>query len=884
MSDARYDQAPKTIHLQDYQPPAFLIDAIDLQFELSEEHAVVTARSRMQRAAHVPADAPLVLDGQGFTLETIALDGRALESGDYAADSEKLTIARVPASFTLDVRTRLRPQDNTALEGLYKSGGNFCTQCEAEGFRRITYYLDRPDVLARYTVTIVADKSRYPVLLANGNRVDQGDVAEGRHWVRWEDPFPKPSYLFAMVAGDLACIADEFVTRSGRRVALRIYVQYHNVDKCEHAMRSLKSAMRWDEQRFGREYDLDVYMIVAVDDFNMGAMENKGLNIFNSRYVLAKPETATDGDYQAIEGVIGHEYFHNWSGNRVTCRDWFQLSLKEGFTVFRDQEFSGDLNSRAVKRIADVNVLRTHQFREDAGPMAHPVRPASYVEINNFYTLTVYNKGAEVIRMMHTILGEERFRRGCDLYFSRHDGQAVTTDDFVRALEDASAVDLVQFRRWYDQAGTPVLKIDRHYDAIARSYTLTIRQSCPPTPDQPNKQPFHVPLVLGLLAEDGGDLPLQLRGESAPQGTVRVLQLTAAQETFTFVNVPHEPVPSLLRGFSAPVKLDVDLSDAERCFLMAHDGDAFNRWDAGQQLAVKVALELTGRIQSGRPLELDANYVRAVRHLLEDAELDPAFVALALTLPAETYIAESMDVIDPDAVHGACRFMRRALAEQLADVWRGVYERNRERGDYRIDARAMGRRSLANVALGYLMELNAPETRAICMDRFRNGGNMTDVLSALAFLVNNEGTERDVALAEFYARWRDEALVVDKWFAIQAASRLPDTLGRVQELARHDAFNLKNPNRARALIGTFTQGNHARFHDRSGAGYALLGDFVLALDALNPQVAARLAGGFTTWRRYDAARQALMARQLERIRDHSGLSKDVYEVVSKTLA
>ncbi len=884
MSDARHESAPRAIYLKDYRAPEFLIDTVELRFDLGEERTRVHAQLHMRRAATTADGVPLVLDGHGFELESVMLNGRALTGEDYVAEAGHLTLAQVPQNFVLDIVTLLRPQDNTSLEGLYKSSGNFCTQCEAQGFRKITYFLDRPDVLARYTVTISGEQARYPVLLSNGNCIARGQGENGTHWARWQDPFPKPCYLFAMVAGDLACVEDQFITHSGRRVVLQVFVQHHNATQCEHALRSLQKAMRWDEETFGREYDLDIYMIVAVDDFNMGAMENKGLNVFNSRYVLAKPQSATDADYQAIESIIGHEYFHNWSGNRVTCRDWFQLSLKEGFTVFRDQEFSADMSSRAVKRIADVNVLRTNQFREDAGPMAHPVRPESYVEINNFYTMTVYNKGAELIRMMRAIIGAQKFRAGTDLYFTRHDGQAVTTDDFVRALEDASAANLGQFKRWYNQAGTPELDVERHYDAYARSYTLTVRQSCPATPGQPDKQPFHIPLALGLLDAGGKDLPLQLAGEIAPAGTTRVLQLNQAEERYTFINIPHAPVPSLLRGFSAPVKIHLDLSEAERCFLMAHDSDLFNRWEASQQLAVQIILNLIERLQKGQALELNSAYVRAVRQMLQNPQLDPALVAQALSLPAETYVAEFMPVVDPDAIHNACRFVRHTLAKELRDVWQQVFTENRDGGEYGIDAAAMARRALKNLALGYLMELDDAGIHRRCIEQFHSGNNMTDVLAALILLINSSDAEGDAALKTFYAQWQDDTLVLDKWFAIQATSRRPDTLQRVIALTRHSAFNIKNPNRVRAVIGAFTHGNHVRFHEAGGAGYALAGDYVIALNALNPQVAARLAGVFTAWRRYDTKRQVLMKQQLERLRDHDDLSKDVFEIVSKSLA
>ncbi|MBU2479440.1 MAG: aminopeptidase N, partial [Gammaproteobacteria bacterium] len=629
---------PSAIHLRDYQPPAFMIEKVELNFELGEVDTRVESRLFVVRATDTAADAPLILQGEKLVLESITLDGRRLSASDYQVDKDSLTVTSVPDRFVLIIATRIKPQDNTELSGLYKSSGNFCSQCEAEGFRRITYFLDRPDVMARYSTRISADRQRYPVLLSNGNLVEKGEAEDGRHWARWEDPFPKPSYLFALVAGALARVDDHFVTLSGRKVQLTVYVQPHNLDMCDHAMQSLKKAMRWDEEVYGREYDLDCYMIVAVDDFNMGAMENKGLNVFNSKFVLARPDTATDMDYQNIEGVIGHEYFHNWSGNRVTCRDWFQLSLKEGFTVFRDQEFSADMTSRGVKRIQDVNQLRTYQFREDAGPMAHPVRPDSYVEINNFYTSTVYNKGAEVVRMLHTLLGAEGFRHGTDLYFERHDGQAVTTEDFVRALEDANGVQLQQFRHWYSQAGTPVVRVERHYNPVAQTYALTLQQRCPATPGQKEKLPFHIPIATSLFDAQGQALPLQLYGESQAHGTEQVLQLCQEQDSFVFQNITAEPVPSLLRGFSAPIRLELDYTDTELSFLLAHDTDPYSRWEAGQRLAVRLILTLADAWRSQREMQVPAMFVDAIAAVLNAKDIDPAFKALALSLPGETYL------------------------------------------------------------------------------------------------------------------------------------------------------------------------------------------------------------------------------------------------------
>jgi aminopeptidase N len=875
---------PEATFLKDYRAPDYLVDTVDLHFDLYEDAARVTAllslRSNHDRSAGAR---PLVLDGEGLELLSLKLDGALLAPGAYIVDAEKLTIAAVPEAFTLEIATAIKPQENKALEGLYKSGGHFCTQCEAEGFRRITYSLDRPDAMARYTTTIAADRAKYPVLLSNGNLVAQGELEGGRHWVQWEDPFKKPCYLFALVAGDLACLEDAFVTRSGRRVALRIYVERHNLDKTGHAMQSLKKAMRWDEETFGLEYDLDIYMIVAVDDFNMGAMENKGLNLFNSKYVLAKPETATDADFDGIESVIAHEYFHNWTGNRVTCRDWFQLSLKEGLTVFRDQEFSADMASRAVKRINDVRSLRTIQFPEDAGPMAHPVRPDSYIEIGNFYTSTIYNKGAEVIHMQHTLLGRDGFRRGMDLYFARHDGGAVTTDDFVQAMEDANGRDLTQFRRWYTQAGTPEIAASGAYDAASRSYTLTLRQSCPATPGQPLKEPFHIPVAMGLLDREGRELPLQLEGEAAPAGTSRVLELHEAEQSFRFVNVKEAPLPSLLRGFSAPVKLRADTSRQELAFQLAHDSDPFNRWEAGQRLAAEIILELVAAHRRGAALAGDDAFVQAIGKTLA-SQLDPALVAQVLTLPSELYLAELMDVVDVDGIHLAREFVRKTLAERLRAAFDATYRADTIAGPYRFDAESVGRRSLKNLSLNYLMVAGDPASRALCAAQFETADNMTDSIAALYSLANADCPDRAPALAAFHDNWRHDTLVLDKWFALQATSQLPGTLAEVQALTQHPAFEIKNPNKVYALIGSFCRANPVRFHDASGAGYVFLADRVLEIDAFNPSVAARMLGAISRWRKFDTARQALMQAQLERIVAHPGLSKDAYEVAAKSLA
>jgi len=882
MSDS--SNQPRTIYLADYRPPDFFIEHVELFFELSETATHVHSVMSLRRNSHA-AGRPLVLHGRDLMLLSVKLDGQLLDSADYEVESESLTIPSLPDSFTLEVDTEINPSENTSLGGLYTSGGNFCTQCEAEEFRKITYFLDRPDVMARYTTTISADKSRYPVLLSNGNLVARGDGEDGRHWAKWEDPFPKPSYLFALVAGDLACIKDRFKTMSGRVVDLHIYVQHHNADKCEHAMRSLKNAMTWDEQTYGREYDLDLYMIVAVDDFNMGAMENKGLNVFNSRYVLARSDTATDQDYQGIEGVIGHEYFHNWSGNRVTCRDWFQLSLKEGFTVFRDEEFSADMGSRGVKRIEDVNILRTHQFREDAGPMAHPVRPDSYVEINNFYTVTVYNKGAEVVRMLAHLVGPEGFRKGTDLYFERHDGQAVTTDDFVLAIEDANDINLTQFKRWYSQAGTPVVSVKQEYDKKKKCFRLKMAQHCLPTPGQEEKLPFQIPIAVGLLDKQGNDLPVSLSGEGKKQSAEKtiVLDLREREQVYEFEDVPCKPVPSLLRGFSAPVRLETDLTDEQLYFLMGNDSDSFNRWEAGQQMAVKIIMAQVALYKMGQKFMLEDAFINAIEKTLTDQSLDKAMIAAAVSLPSEAYLGEFMDGIDPEAIHFVRRSVRRTLAERLKTTWLSQYQANHEDGDYKVDAESIGRRALKNTCLSYLMELEEGDIRTLCVTQFETADNMTDVISALACLVNIECPEKDAALITFYEKWQDEPLVLDKWFTLQATSRLPGTLNKVKALTGHPAFTIKNPNKVRALIGAFCGGNLAGFHVESGEGYEFLADKVIELDKINPQVAARMSNAFTQWRKYEKVRQKKMKGQIERILAQKGLSRDVYEVMSKSL-
>ncbi|MBT5812330.1 MAG: aminopeptidase N [Rhodospirillaceae bacterium] len=884
------DAKPSAIHLADYTPPPYTIDEIALSFDLGEDSTRVASRLTMRRQDHAPDGAALVLDGQQLTLESLRIDGKALEEHAYAVTPDSLIIENPPAEFTLEVETRIEPKNNTALEGLYKSSGAFVTQCEAEGFRKITYALDRPDVLAVYSVEIRADKSAYPVLLSNGNLVESEDLPEGRHRVQWRDPHPKPSYLFALVAGDLACVEDQFTTKSGRPVTLRIYVEHGKEDRCAFAVESLKKAMRWDEDVYGLEYDLDIFMIVAVSDFNMGAMENKGLNVFNDKYVLARPDTATDGDYANIEAIIAHEYFHNWTGNRVTCRDWFQLSLKEGLTVFRDQEFSADQRSRPVQRIGDVRALRARQFAEDSGPLAHPVQPKSYIEINNFYTSTVYEKGAELVRMIHTLIGPRAFRGGMDLYFQRHDGQAATVEDFVAAMADSSGEDLSRFRGWYDQAGTPALSASGLYDPDDASYELTVSQKFPPTPGQPDKSPCLIPLAMGLIGPSGADLPLRLDGEPAARGEQRVLHLTEASQTFRFIDVQAPPTPSLLRGFSAPVLLSVDLSDADRAFLMSHDGDPFNRWEAGQQFATDILLDRVAALQSGDEMESADAFIDALGAALDDEALDKAFLAQMLILPGEQYIAARMTEVDVDAIHAAREGLRRAIAERLNAKLTQLYHDNASNQTYAPDAESAGRRRLRNTALSYLACGGAPDAIALCDAQFKHADNMTDAMAALEILSHLDTPARVDALAAFHEKWRDDNIVVDKWLALQAASSLPGALDDVQALLRHESFSIRIPNKVRALIGAFCNANQVRFHAADGSGYQFLADRVLELDALNPQVAARLLGPLGPWRKFDAGRREKMKGQLQRILD-SGildsertLSPDVFEIASKSLA
>jgi aminopeptidase N len=871
-------EQPTPILLADYRPPAFRIESVALEFDLEPTETRVTSWLEIIRDA--PSGTPLVLDGEDLTLLSVRVDGAALDQDRYTVNDRGLTIRDLPERANVEIVTTCRPAANTRLEGLYVSSNTFCTQCEAEGFRRITYFLDRPDVMAVYTVTIRADKTAAPVLLSNGNLIVEETLGDGRHRATWYDPYPKPSYLFALVAGDLAKVEDEFVTASGRTVSLRIFVEHGNEKRCDYALDALKRSMRWDEEIYGLEYDLDLFNIVAVSDFNMGAMENKSLNLFNAKYVLADPDTATDLDYALIEAIVAHEYFHNWTGNRVTCRDWFQLSLKEGLTVFRDQQFSADMRSAAVKRIEDVRQLRARQFPEDAGPLAHPVRPSSYIEINNFYTATVYEKGAEIIRMMHSVLGPKKYRAGIDLYFERHDGQAVTCDDFAAAMSDATSVDLSGLKLWYAQAGTPTVRASGSYLADQNAYELTLTQTVPKTPGQDQTEPMHIPFAVGLVGHGGGDLPLRMDGDSDGSGeTTKVLTFTEARQVFRFVDVAEAPILSLNRGFTAPINLTAAHTDEDRAFLMAHDSDSFNRWESGQQYATGLLLRMVadGKVS-------DDAFVDAIARTLDDGGLDPALLAETLALPSEEFVADRMPVVDVEAIHQARETLRGRIATRLAPRFGELYRTNRTNEPYRPDAEGAARRSLKNRALGYLDKAPDAADRALVEAQYHEADNMTDRVAALALLTDREGPERSEALEDYHQRYAHDPLVIDKWFALQARSTREDTLSDVIRLLDHPGFALNNPNKVRALIGAFAAGNPLRFHASDGAGYRFLADQVLALNTINPQIAARLLSPLGQWRRQDETRGNLMKAELERILAAPSLSRDVYEIASKSLA
>jgi len=869
-----------TIYLKDYQVPDFKIDQVFLHFDLYDEETKVHTVLHLRRnPKSAQKNAPLRLYGEEITLSSIAVDGQVLVESEYQLDEKALEIAEVPDQFVLETTVVIRPQENKQLSGLYRSRNNFCTQCEPHGFRRITYFLDRPDVMSRFTTTITADRSKYPYLLSNGNLIETKELPSGRSWVRWQDPSLKPCYLFALVAGDFDLLTDTFTTQSGREVTLQLYVEKGFADQGHYALKSLQTAMRWDEEVWGREYDLDIYMIVAVSDFNMGAMENKGLNLFNTKYILAKPETATDQDYVNIELVIGHEYFHNWSGNRVTCRDWFQITLKEGLTVFRDQTFSIDCRSAAVARLPEINLMRVHQFAEDASPLAHSIRPDSYIEVNNFYTLTVYRKGAEVIRMVETLVSKSEFRKGLDLYFKRYDGQAVTTEDFIQAIEDASGKDLTQFKRWYSQVGTPILEVTSDYDEDKKTFTLTVEQ----IPEDPLLQ---LPLSIGLISPQCTELATQLVGEEAAVAGTRVLELTKKQHRFTFLHVEEKPILSLLRNFSAPVECRYAYTNEELAWLLQCDTDVFARWDAGQKLMTAIILEVVQQRQFQVPLQVSSLLLDAFKKILSSVSPkdDLNLISKLLLLPEESYLISQIDTgIKPDVetIHYAREFVKRTLGKQLRSLFLAVYEEYHTKAPYVFNVQAMGERSLKNVCLLYLAATESPECVELIVNQLATTDNMTDCMGALQALNNYAGPERAQVLQQFYQKWQSEPLVVNKWLSLQACSTLPDTLDQVRLLLKHPAFDIHNPNNVYALLVTFGH-NQVRFHEASGSGYVFIADQVLAIDSNNPQVAARVLQPLTKWRQFDAERAEKMRAQLKRIAATPGISPDVFEISTKS--
>ncbi|MGP9146924.1 aminopeptidase N [Vibrio parahaemolyticus] len=864
-------QAPQAKYRKDYQAPSHTITDIDLTFDLYDNDTIVTALSKVVQKGE---STTLELDGEGLELRSVKVNGE--DWAHHEVKEASLVLSDLPAEFELEIITKIDPEANTALEGLYKSGGAFCTQCEAEGFRRITYYLDRPDVLAKYTTKVIADKATYPYLLSNGNRIAQGEAENGRHWVQWQDPHPKPAYLFALVAGDFDVLRDKYTTMSGRNVDLEIFVDKGNLDRAGHAMTSLINSMKWDEERFGLEYDLDIYMIVAVDFFNMGAMENKGLNIFNSKFVLANDQTATDRDYLGIEAVIGHEYFHNWTGNRVTCRDWFQLSLKEGLTVFRDQEFSSDLGSRAVNRIDNVRIIRGPQFAEDASPMSHPIRPDKVIEMNNFYTLTVYEKGSEVIRMYHTLLGEEGFQKGMKLYFERHDGTAATCEDFVSAMEDATGVDLKQFRLWYSQSGTPTLRVNSEYNAEAKTYALTVEQFTEATQDQAEKQALHIPFDIELYDSKGQVIPLIINGESVHN----VLDIKQDKQTFVFENVVEQPVPSLLREFSAPVKLEYDYSDAELIFLMKHATNDFARWDASQMLLAKYIRQNVNNVQTGSEVQLSEDLIDAFRGVLLDENLEPAFIAQVFSLPSINEITGWYKQIDVDAVDTVLNSITVSLSAALEDELSATYHTLKQ-AEYTIDHAAIGKRALRNQCLQFLAHTDRGNT--LVKAQYEAANNMTDTIAAMSAANSAQLECREELMADYSDKWKHDGLVMDKWFALQGTNPAEDALEKVKATMNHEAFSLKNPNRTRSLIGSFLAANPVRFHDKSGSGYQFAGDILRQLNDSNPQVASRMIDPLLKFRKYDEARQAMIRAELEKLKAMDNLAKDLFEKVTKAL-
>ncbi len=864
---------PQAVYLKDYTPPNYLIDEVELDFLLGEEITKVISHLQLRRNPdYLGNDETLELHGEELELKSVELEGKQLNPQQYIQSDETLLIPNAPQHFSLKIETHITPQTNTSLEGLYKSSGNFCTQCEAEGFRKITYFLDRPDVMSKYTVRIQADKSRYPVLLSNGNLKEQGELEAGQHFAIWQDPFPKPSYLFALVAGNLVYLEGMHRTASGKEIVLRIYSEKHNADKCEHALQSLKKAMQWDEDRFGLECDLDIYMIVAVDDFNMGAMENKGLNIFNSSCVLATSKTATDNEFMHIEAVVAHEYFHNWTGNRVTCRDWFQLSLKEGLTVFRDQEFTSDVTSRAVKRISDVRALRAYQFAEDASPMAHPVRPASFMEINNFYTLTVYEKGAEIVRMYQMMFGVEGFRKGMDLYFERHDGQAVTTDDFAAAMADANGADLDQFKLWYEQAGTPVVTVEDQWDAVTDTYSLKCTQTCPPTPESTDKQPFVIPLKTSVLDEKGEVLV-----------DAQVLNLHQRQQSFEFKNIVSKPIPDLLQEFSAPVQLQYLYTDEQLAFLLKHSNDAFNRWDAGNRLALNVLQEDVSEQKNTGGSHSLATLKDALKHALQLQATEASLLAELLILPNEKDLEERLEKIDMRICVLASESLQKDIAEHLEADLLKTYHAFSKNVAYQYNAEEMARRKLQNICLQLLNTLDNSEYKILALEQYKRASNMTEQVGAINALIHFESDQREQALTAFEKQWQHDGLVMDKWLAFQARSKVPGALDNVKALMQHSVFKITNPNKVRALIGAFAGQNAYHFHNPDGSGYEFIAQQVIALNEINPQVASRLVRTLMRWESYLDPCGEKMRGQLKMIASHSNLSRDVYEIVTKSL-
>ena len=891
-------QNPATVYLADYTPPDFSISKVYLHFDIFDDRTVVRSLLHIQRNATIKSEyAPLILEGDELTLNAVFLDGKALSDNEYQATSSQLKVHSVPNAFTLETTVTIYPQKNTILMGLYQSRTNLCTQCEAEGFRRITYFLDRPDVMSYFTVTITADKTKYPILLSNGNLIEEKNLEDNRHWVHFEDPSLKPCYLFALVAGDFDLIVDEFITMSKRNVKLYFYLEKGFRDQGDYAVIALKKSMQWDEERWGREYDLDRYSIVAVSDFNMGAMENKSLNVFNTKYVLAKPSTATDTDYVNIERVIGHEYFHNWSGNRITCRDWFQLTLKEGLTVFRDQSFTEDMTSKGVARIDAVNTLRNHQFPEDAGPMAHPIRPDSYMKIDNFYTATVYEKGAEVIRMVQTLLTPAVFRKGMDLYFSRYDGHAVTTEDFLSAMSDASGRDLTQFSRWYHQAGTPVLRIKTDYDPVKKEYHITVKQSCPPTPNQLDKLPMHMPLAVGLVGAACIDLPLQCATDEAKRSAsasaretsasarethTKILELTKTEETFTFINVNENPTPSLLRHFSAPVELQYDYTNQQLAQLLLCDSDAFCRWEAGQRLMLNAVEMAAKEIMMRRSPVLEPLLINSIEKLLAQPMTDHHLLARLLQFPSLKYIAAHHENIDLDILFEAKQFLENQIAHQLEKLLFDTVKAHQLQNVYRYAVEDSGHRRLKNQCLFYLLKTGNKQAIEMALHEVIEPNNMTDQWGALVALNDRDIPERERALTIFYEQYKNEPLVVNKWLSLCASSLLPNTLNDVKHLITHPAFDIHNPNNVYALLVTFGQ-NTVRFHDKHGDGYQLIADHVLKIDAHNPQVAARVVQPLTQWKQVDSVRGVMMKAELKRIIESGKLSDNLLEIVSKSL-